>query len=115
MSNAPGCKVAKSGDPIEIGDMLGHGMELNLITGRVIGFTKEKHPAVIFRRYSNQTEKWPSGPVALTRLPYPHVHFGVWERRTSGWHALAGSVMPPGYTSPRLNARLIWHPEWSRS
>lgn len=36
---------------------------------------------------------------------------GVWERRTSGWHAIAGSVMPPGYTSPRLPARLLWRAE----
>lgn len=75
MSNAVGCKVSKPGDAIQIGDTLGHGMEPNLITGRVIGLTKKEPVAVIFRRYSNQTEKWPSGPVCMTRMPHPHMHF----------------------------------------
>lgn len=40
---------------------------------------------------------------------------GVWERRSSGWEALSGSVMPPGYGSPHLPALLVWHPDWEAS
>lgn len=38
----------------------------------------------------------------------------VWERRTSGWQCIAGSVMPPGYEIPRFPARLLYHPERDR-
>lgn len=33
---------------------------------------------------------------------------GVWERRTSGWECIAGTVMPPGYESPRLPCRVLY-------
>lgn len=38
----------------------------------------------------------------------------VWERRTSGWHCIAGSVMPPrDEHAPRLGCRVLYHPESS--
>ena len=36
---------------------------------------------------------------------------GIWERRTSGWQCLAGSLMPPGYTCPHLPAAVLWEPK----
>jgi hypothetical protein len=35
----------------------------------------------------------------------------VWERRTNGWECIAGTVMPPGYESPRLPCRVLYRPE----
>uniref|UniRef100_A0AB38ZP52 Uncharacterized protein n=1 Tax=Mycobacterium phage Wildflower TaxID=3141619 RepID=A0AB38ZP52_9VIRU len=62
------------GEPIEIGDMLGHDQEPNLITGRVFGFIKSAPVLVIARRYRDQTEKWPSGEFFATAIPFPHRH-----------------------------------------
>jgi hypothetical protein len=39
----------------------------------------------------------------------------VWERRTSGWHCIAGSVMPPrDEYAPRLRCRVLYAPEVDR-
>ena len=36
----------------------------------------------------------------------------VWERRTSGWQCIAGSVMPPrDEHAPRLGCRVLYTPE----
>lgn len=35
----------------------------------------------------------------------------VWERRTSSWHAIAGTLMPPGHRTPRLPALVLWNPD----
>ena len=71
----PGCQVSKPGDPIRIGDVLGHGMESNLIVGRVTGFLKQPRHRIIFRTYRNQTERWPSGGYRTAGMVFPHYHF----------------------------------------
>ena len=39
----------------------------------------------------------------------------VWERRTSGWQCIAGSVMPPrDEHAPRLGCRVLYTPEVDR-
>lgn len=79
------CDSAKSpGQPIEIGDLLSAGIEPTYIIGRVVGFIKvnekgEDDFQVLFRRYRNGTERWPSGSVHSRRPAYgvwPHQHFG---------------------------------------
>jgi hypothetical protein len=41
---------------------------------------------------------------------------GVYERRTSGWHAIAG-VYSRGLDNgaPRLSVLVIWNPEWANA
>ena len=71
----PGCQVSKPGDPIRIGDILGHGMESNLIVGRVTGFLKQPGHSIIFRTYRNQTELWPTGGYRTAGMVFPHYHY----------------------------------------
>lgn len=51
------------------------------------------------------------GPSPVAQCDYG----GVWERRTSGWQCLSGSLMPPGYETPRLPARVLWAPSTGQS
>lgn len=64
------------GETVEIGDMVGHGLEPNLITGRVCGFIKTQPVQVLYRKYRSQTEKWPSGDLVSRRISvcWPHMH-----------------------------------------
>jgi hypothetical protein len=67
------------GESIEIGDMLGHGLEPNLIIGRVCGYVKDsagEFSGVLFRRYRSHTERWPSGDVCSRPfvVAWPHMH-----------------------------------------
>lgn len=78
------CRESSPGDPINIGDMLGHGMESNLIVGRVTGFLKcpGGRVKVIYRKYRTQTEPWLSGEYRTAGLVFPHRHYsdGACER-----------------------------------
>ena len=81
---SPGCQVSQQGETIRIGSILGHGMESNLIVGRVTGFirTPEGQTRIVFRTYRNQTERWPSGGYRTAGMVFPHYHFkdGLCER-----------------------------------
>lgn len=70
------------GDPIQIGDLLGHPMEPWDREGRVTGFIKKvcredgsietlDHPYIIFRKFADDSEPFPTGEYRRTRLCVP--------------------------------------------
>lgn len=60
------------GDPVRLGDLLGHPMEPWTRWARVVGIRKDKCMAlhrVIVRVFDNDEEPWPTGEYRTTGLP----------------------------------------------
>lgn len=53
----------REGSPVEVGDVLGHGIEPWLRTGRIVGQTKDGVPGMrwIVRAYRPGDGRWPTG------------------------------------------------------